>query len=195
MKTIQLQSEAQLPTRWGAAQIRTYAVDPGDRMPMVALIFSRPEHTMAVRLHSECLTGDAFGSLKCDCGDQLHQSLEYLGKHGGVLLYLRQEGRDIGLTHKIRAYALQDRGADTVEANHQLGFGSDLRNYEEAAAVLKDIGINAVRLLTNNPDKRHSLEQHGIQVIERLPLVIPPNDVNRGYLQTKKDVMGHLLGD
>lgn len=195
MKAIKLQSKAQLPTRWGRAEIRTYANDEGERMPMVALIFGQLESPVAVRLHSECLTGDVLGSLKCDCGDQLHYSLEFLGKNGGVLLYLRQEGRDIGLTNKIRAYALQDLGADTVQANHQLGFGSDLRNYEDAANVLRDLGISSVRLLTNNPDKQKSLENLGIEVQERLPVVIPPNEVNKGYLQTKKDVMGHLLGD
>ena len=147
-----------------------------------------------VRLHSECLTGDVFGSLKCDCGPQLRQALRLIGEAGGgVLLYLRQEGRGIGLANKLRAYALQDRGLDTVEANLRLGFGDDERDYAHAAAMLRALGIDRVRLLTNNPAKVRGLEGAGIAVAERVPHHMPPNPHNIDYLAVKRDKSGHLL--
>ncbi len=146
-----------------------------------------------VRLHSECLTGDVFGSLKCDCGPQLKEALRILGEHGGgVLLYLRQEGRGIGLANKLRAYALQDRGLDTVDANRRLGFADDERNYGMAAAMLRALGIDRVRLLTNNPSKVEGLEQEGIDVVERLAHHMPTNPHNADYLATKRKRSGHL---
>lgn len=148
-----------------------------------------------VRMHSECFTGDIFGSARCDCGEQLHGALECLNSEGGVILYLRQEGRGIGLPNKIRAYALQDQGFDTVEANHQLGFEADLRRYDIAAQMLMELGISRVRLLTNNPIKISELEKHGIEVVERVPLSFEPNDHNKKYLFTKKTKMNHFLGD
>jgi GTP cyclohydrolase II len=148
-----------------------------------------------VRLHSECLTGDVFGSLKCDCGPQLKEALQIIGQHGGgVLLYLRQEGRGIGLANKIRAYALQDRGLDTVDANRRLGFVDDARDYGHAAAMLRALGIDEVRLLTNNPDKVNGLEAAGIKVVERVAHQIPANPHNADYLATKRKRSGHLLG-
>ncbi|HVU30142.1 MAG TPA: GTP cyclohydrolase II [Sphingomicrobium sp.] len=147
-----------------------------------------------VRLHSECLTGDVFGSLKCDCGPQLREALRIIGAAGGgVLLYLRQEGRGIGLANKVRAYALQDRGLDTVDSNRRLGFGDDERDYGHAAAMLKALGIDRVALLTNNPDKVSGLERAGIEVSERVPHQMPANPHNADYLATKRKRSGHLL--
>jgi GTP cyclohydrolase II len=146
-----------------------------------------------IRLHSECLTGDVFGSLKCDCGPQLKEALRILGDHGvGVLLYLRQEGRGIGLANKLRAYALQDRGLDTVDANRRLGFADDERNYGMAAAMLRALGVEKVRLLTNNPNKVAGLEREGIEVIERVAHHMPTNPHNADYIATKKKRSGHL---
>jgi GTP cyclohydrolase II len=147
-----------------------------------------------VRLHSECLTGDVFGSLKCDCGPQLREALRIIGEAGGgVLLYLRQEGRGIGLANKIRAYSLQDRGLDTVDANRRLGFADDERDYGHAAAMLHALGIDRVKLLTNNPDKVAGLETAGIQVTERVAHQMPANPHNADYLATKRKKSGHLL--
>ena len=148
-----------------------------------------------VRLHSECLTGDVFGSLKCDCGPQLKEALHIIGQSGGgVLLYLRQEGRGIGLANKIRAYSLQDRGLDTVDANQRLGFADDERDYGHAAAMLRALGIDAVQLLTNNPAKVEGLKAAGIEVVERVPHHMPANPHNADYLATKRKKSGHLLG-
>ena len=145
-----------------------------------------------VRVHSECLTGDVMGSLKCDCGDQLHRALEMIAEEGcGMVLYLRQEGRNIGLLNKINAYNLQDTGLDTVEANHQLGFADDERSYEIAEYMLEYFGITAIRLLTNNPNKLESFAKVAIE--ERVPLIVETNVHNEGYLKTKRDKSGHLL--
>ena len=147
-----------------------------------------------VRLHSECLTGDVFGSARCDCGEQLDYSMRLLQQEGcGVLLYLRQEGRGIGLANKIRAYALQEQGLDTVDANRALGLPDDMRDYREAADMLHDLHVQRVRLLTNNPAKIAGLARYGIEVIERAPLYTAPNAVNERYLRTKRERMGHLL--
>ena len=149
-----------------------------------------------VRIHSECLTGDAFGSLKCDCGPQLNAAMKAIQSSGcGAILYLRQEGRGIGLTNKIRAYALQDQGHDTLDANLLLGFPADARVYDMCAPMLAHVGVNQVRLLTNNPNKVAYLSTHGIEVIERVPLVVGHNAYNSSYMATKRDRMGHLLND
>jgi len=150
--------------------------------------------SVLVRVHSECFTGDIFGSKRCDCGDQLDIAMKAIENEGsGVLIYLKQEGRGIGLPNKIRAYSLQDQGFDTVEANHQLGFEADSRTYEVAAEMLKNLGVNKVRLMTNNPEKIDGLEKYDIEVIERVSVEIHPNDENHLYLKTKKDKMGHFL--
>ncbi len=194
MPAIQRVATSQLPTRYGEFHMIVYR--GAHSLEHVALVVRLPHrsHPALVRVHSECITGDTFGSARCDCGQQLDASLRYLQRHGsGVLLYLRQEGRGIGLGNKIRAYALQDQGYDTVEANLCLGLPEDARDYAEAAAILMDLGIRQVRLLTNNPAKIAGLERRGIVVVDRLPLEVSCNPHNAHYLSTKRDKMGHLL--
>ena len=167
-----------------------------DNLTHIALIKGEvdPEKPVLVRVHSECLTGDAFGSMRCDCGDQLHQAMQKVdAEGGGVVLYLRQEGRGIGLVNKIKAYALQDQGLDTVQANEELGFKSDIRNYGIGAQILVDLGVRQMRLMTNNPKKMVGLEGYGLSIVEQVPLEIAPNEHNRCYLNCKKLKMGHML--
>jgi len=186
---------AALPTRFGDFRIVAFW-NNRDEEEHVALVHGDVlgKANVPTRLHSECLTGDALGSLRCDCRDQLEAALRVLGAaERGLLLYLRQEGRGIGLTNKIRAYSLQDQGMDTVEANHALGFHDDERDYAVAAHMLASLNIESIRLLTNNPDKIRQLEQHGIAVSARVPHVIPPNEHNRFYLQTKALRSGHFI--
>jgi 3,4-dihydroxy 2-butanone 4-phosphate synthase/GTP cyclohydrolase II len=152
-----------------------------------------PETPILVRVHSECLTGDVFHSQRCDCGGQLAAALERMSHEGGVLLYLRQEGRGIGLPAKIHAYKLQEQGLDTIEANEKLGFASDLREYGMGAQILADLGVRKIRLLTNNPKKVIGLEGYGLEIVEQLPLSLPPTAHNQQYLETKKLRMGHTL--
>ncbi len=153
-----------------------------------------PEKSILVRVHSECLTGDIFGSMRCDCGDQLHRAMQMMEEEGaGVLLYIRQEGRGIGLVNKIKAYALQDQGHDTVEANEILGFQADLRNYGIGAQILSELGVRKMRLLTNNPKKMVGLEGYKLKIVEQVPIETEPNEFNRCYLQCKKAKMGHTL--
>jgi len=193
MTQTQRVASTHLPTRYGSFTMHVYQNDTKEHIALTvgAIDDGAP---VLVRLHSECLTGDVFGSHRCDCGEQLAQSMHFLQHHGrGVVLYLRQEGRGIGLSNKIRAYALQDQGLDTVEANLALGLPPDMREYGDAAAMLADLGIDQVRLLTNNPLKITGLEAHNIDVVERVPMTIMPHADNLQYLETKRDRMGHLL--
>jgi 3,4-dihydroxy 2-butanone 4-phosphate synthase/GTP cyclohydrolase II len=189
------QVSARIPTSWGEFQVIAYANRQTDALPH--LVIAHPEYADTsvplVRVHSECLTGDLLGSSRCDCGEQLHKSLDMIYRQKGILLYLRQEGRGIGLINKLRAYNLQDEGLNTVDANHQLGFEADERTYDIAALILKDLGIRRIRLLTNNPMKVASLREDGIEILERVPIQIEPSELNADYLRTKKDIMGHLL--
>src|SRR6267143_4807063 len=186
-------ADATLPTRWGDFRISVFRFDGSEVVALVRGELDGPEPVL-VRLHSECLTGDVLGSLRCDCGDQLRAALEVIGSADrGVLLYLDHEGRGIGLFNKVRAYGLQDGGLDTVDANVELGLPIDARDYSAAASVLRELGIQSVRLMTNNPAKILGLEMHGVDVVERVPLETIPNEVNAPYLRAKASRMGHLL--
>lgn len=190
------QAEVMIPTRWGNFKMIAYADHDREKMPHLAMVHEHFTHEQPVfvRIHSECLTGDVWGSLRCDCGDQLSKAMEIAALNGGVVVYLRQEGRGIGIINKIKAYRLQDTGLNTIDANIHLGFEADERSYEIAVNILGDLGINRIRLLTNNPEKMDALITQGIEVTERIPLIIQPQSGNEDYLRTKQDQMGHLLG-
>ncbi len=195
-KLVQKVAEAKLPTKYGEFIVMAYqsTVDTAEHVALVKGDIL-DEGPVLVRVHSECLTGDVFGSLRCDCGDQIRMSLQSIAEEGrGVFLYMRQEGRGIGFHNKLRAYALQDQGMDTVEANIALGFPPDLRGYGIGAQILANIGLRNIRLLTNNPKKVVGLESYGLRIVETVPLLAPPNPYNIHYLETKQKKLGHLLG-
>ncbi|HEX74127.1 MAG TPA: bifunctional 3,4-dihydroxy-2-butanone-4-phosphate synthase/GTP cyclohydrolase II [Dehalococcoidia bacterium] len=194
-KLVHRVAEAKLPTKYGEFTAIAYKsdIDPNEHLALVKGDISTEEPVL-VRVHSECLTGDIFGSLRCDCGEQVNLAMQSIAQEGrGVLLYMRQEGRGIGFHNKIRAYALQDKGLDTVEANLSLGFAPDLRDYGIGAQILADLGLHSIRLLTNNPKKVIGLEGYGLKVLETLPIIITPNLYNRHYLEIKQKKLGHLL--
>ncbi|UCG55505.1 MAG: bifunctional 3,4-dihydroxy-2-butanone-4-phosphate synthase/GTP cyclohydrolase II [Dehalococcoidia bacterium] len=194
-KLVHKVAEARLPTRYGDFTAIAYKSDI-DNDEHLALVMGniKTKKPVLVRVHSECLTGDIFGSLRCDCGDQVMQALKQIAEEKrGILLYMRQEGRGIGFHNKICAYELQDKGMDTVEANLSLGFEPDLRDYGIGAQILADLGLHKIRLITNNPKKVIGLEGYGIKVMETVPIIIPPNPYNRRYLETKQKKMGHVL--
>lgn len=189
-------AETVIPTSYAGEFKAVVYENDVDKFLHIAMVKGEvnPEKPVLVRVHSECLTGDIFGSLRCDCGDQLHKSMRMIEKEGsGVLLYIRQEGRGIGLVNKIKAYALQDQGLDTVEANEKLGFKPDLRNYGIGAQILVDLGVRKMRLITNNPQKMVGLEGYGLSVVEQVGIEIGANKYNKGYLSCKKIKMGHLI--
>lgn len=192
--SVTLTASAKLPTRFGEFAIHVFA-DVASGKEHLALVFGQlePGAPVLCRVHSECLTGDALFSLRCDCGSQLSEAMRRIAEHGsGVIFYLRQEGRNIGLGNKIRAYSLQDRGADTVEANLELGFEPDARDYGMCRAMFAHFGIGRVQLMTNNPNKVAALQEQGIEVVERLPLITGETSHNQSYLATKRDKLGHI---
>lgn len=194
-KLVSLEEVIEMPTDFGDFRLHLYR-SITDGLEHLALVKGdiNPENPVLVRVHSECLTGDVFGSRRCDCGPQLHKAMQIVENEGaGVILYMRQEGRGIGLGPKIKAYKLQETGLDTVEANLKLGFGMDLREYGIGAQILNDLGVRKIRLLTNNPKKIVGLQGYALEIVEQVPIQIPPNQHNQKYLQTKKSKLGHLL--
>lgn len=192
---IKKQAEATIPTPWGVFNMIAFSGQEDDWMPHLALVHEDfdPSRPVLTRIHSECITGDLFGSARCECGEQLHKSMELTAKAGGIVLYLRQEGRGIGIINKLKAYKLQDMGYNTIEANLQLHLPIDGRSYEVAVQMLQSLGVKKIRLLTNNPEKIEAIDQSPVDVIERLPLVIDPKPENVEYLRTKQEDMGHFI--
>jgi 3,4-dihydroxy 2-butanone 4-phosphate synthase/GTP cyclohydrolase II len=190
---VKFEAQSKLPTIYGEFIIRAYSEDNKEHL---ALIMGELKNGIIVRIHSQCITGEVFGSLRCDCGFQLNYALKRISEEkNGILIYLSQEGRGIGLINKIKAYYLQDLGYDTVSANHQLGFEGDLRNYKVAFEILKDLGISEIKLMTNNPNKIKELQIYGIKIIERIPIFTKANEYNKNYILTKIKKLGHLIDE
>ncbi len=183
---------ASLPTKYGKFKIKAYKDGNQEHLAIMSLDFNKIEVPF-VRIHSECLTGDTLGSLKCDCQNQLDLAMKFVAKHGGLIIYHRQEGRNIGLLNKVNAYALQDHGKNTIEANLELGFKEDERDYKVIGHIFKDLKINKIKLITNNPNKIEYVENLGIKIEQRIPAITKINKYNQNYLSTKKNKMGHLL--
>ena len=195
VKTIERDAEASLPTKFGEFRIVGYrSLVSNEEFVVLTRGILNSEIPAPVRIHSQCLTGDVFGSIKCDCGQQLEAAMRLIaGENCGAIVYQQQEGRGIGIINKIRAYALQDKGADTIEANERLGLDVDLRRYEQCAEILLDLGLRRVRLISNNPEKIRALRNNGLEIIERVPLSIEYHQNLTRYLKTKRDSMGHLI--
>lgn len=194
---VKRKAESNVPTDYGTFKMIAFSENENDWTPQVALVaentdFSKPVN---VRFHSECLTGEVFHSKKCECGQQLETAMKYMQEHGGIIVYLRQEGRNIGIINKLKAYALQEKGLDTVEANLQLGLPADDRDFSVAIDILKELGVKEINLLTNNPEKIKAVEESSIILNHRVPLQIAANENSEGYLKTKKEYFGHLLDD
>lgn len=189
------QADAMIPTPWGNFRMFAYTDNPNDWMPHLALVHEGfdPTKPVVVRIHSECITGDLFGSKKCDCGEQLHLALQMIADNKGILLYLRQEGRGIGIINKLKAYRLQEQGFDTIDANLHLGLEVDARQYDVAVSMLHDLEVREIELITNNPDKIDAFEQSDISIRKRIPIVIQPQKENTDYLRVKQTSMGHLF--
>ncbi|QNM89440.1 GTP cyclohydrolase II [Aliarcobacter cryaerophilus] len=183
---------ANLPTKYGNFRIKAYKDGNQEHLAIMSLDFETLEAPF-VRIHSECLTGDTLGSLKCDCQNQLDLSLKFIAKNGGLVIYHRQEGRNIGLVNKVNAYALQDKGRNTIEANVELGFKEDERDYRVVGYIFENLGIKKLKLITNNPAKLKYVESLGVEIVERIPAIIKSNKYNEAYLSTKKEKMGHLI--
>lgn len=183
---------ANLPSQYGHFKVKAYKEGCQEHLAIFTEDFEHQD-TPIVRIHSECLTGDTFGSIKCDCNKQLHKALELIAVQGGLVIYHRQEGRNIGLVNKINAYALQDQGRNTIEANVELGFAPDERTYDVVKEVFNDFGLTKIRLLTNNPSKMVIVENLNVEIVERIPIIIDSNPYNENYLKTKKEHMGHFL--
>jgi 3,4-dihydroxy 2-butanone 4-phosphate synthase/GTP cyclohydrolase II len=194
-KLVRRAATTRMPTEHGEYQVIAYETTVDERQPLALVLGDvKTDEPVLVRVHSECLTGDVFGSHRCDCGPQLHKALAIIQHAGrGILVYMRQEGRGIGLLNKLKAYELQDAGKDTVEANHALGFRADLRHYGIGAQILVDLGVKNLKILTNNPKKIVGIEGYGLKVVERLPLEVPATEANRSYLRTKREKLGHLF--
>lgn len=197
MKQFKKQAEVIMPTEFGDFKMIAYAFDENEKMPDLVLLSSNIQlnEIPLVRIHSECMTGDVFGSKRCDCGLQLKFAMEQTYLNGGIVIYLRQEGRGIGLINKMKAYQLQDKGMNTIDANLHLGFDADNRDYSQAAFILNDLGFKSIKLMTNNPIKVTDLEKNGIEIVERIPIEIKPNEFSQSYLDTKRDIMGHFLSN
>ena len=192
-KLVRKTTEANLPAKYGSFKVIAYEDHNKDHHLALVRGNIKNQKNVLVRVHSQCVTGDTLGSLRCDCGPQLQKALEIIGKKGGVLLYMAQEGRGIGLMNKIAAYHLQDHGMDTIEANLKLGFKADARDYTIGAQILADLGVCRISLLTNNPKKILGLEKYGLEIVERIPIQVKPNNLNKKYLKTKKEKLGHYL--
>ena len=183
---------ANLPTKYGKFKIKAYKDANQEHLAIMSENFETLDAPY-VRIHSECLTGDTLGSLKCDCQNQLDLSLKFIAEHGGLVIYHRQEGRNIGLLNKVNAYALQDQGRNTIQANLELGFGEDDRDYSIVGYIFNDLGVKKLKLITNNPKKIQYVESLGVEIVERIPAITKSNKYNEGYLLTKKEQMGHIL--
>ena len=194
---LKLQAESNVPTQFGEFRMMAFSEDDKNWMPHMALIAKDTdlEKPTNVRIHSECITGEVFHSKKCECGEQLDSAMKYMQENGGIILYLRQEGRNIGIINKLKAYALQEKGLDTVQANLQLGLPADDRDFSVAIDMLEQIGVKSVNLMTNNPEKIKFIKDSNIAYISRIPLQIKSNEASASYLKTKRDYFGHLLDD